>query len=169
LPSPTLNDPLLRPVDEDEQVIPPTFDHNTSPTTPPDAANVPAAPPPYVATPVALPEVTHEPAPAPTPHPRITIRLPGRGMNRTVAPTAQAQDEPADIDEDAIPPVHPIHDVSYVPTYPSKSTRSASFAMVEGVERARCSSWMKKRILLSLFRPVYQVVFSFPSCPIRVV
>jgi len=175
LPSPTLNNPPLRPVDEDEQVTPPTLDHNTSPTTPPDAANVPAAPPPYVATPVALPEVTHKPESAPIPLPRITIRLPGRGMIRTVTHTAQAQDKPADIDdedadgasdEDAVPPVRPIHDVSYVPSYPSKSTRSG---LIRNVERALCSSWMKKHILLSLFRPVYQVVFSFPSCPTRVV
>ena len=134
LPSPTLNDPPLRPVDEDEQVTPPTLDHNTSPTTPPDAANVPAAPPPYAATPVALPEVMHEPESAPIPRPRITMRLPGRRMNRTVIPTAQAQDEPADIDENedaddvsdeyGDSPARPIHDVSYVPNNPSKSTCS---------------------------------------------
>ena len=42
-----------------------------------------------------------------------------------------------------------------------------SFAKEEGVEIALCSSWMKQRILLSLFRPVYQVVFTFRSCPTR--
>jgi len=58
-------------------------------------------------------------------------------MNRSAASTARAQDEPADIDEDeededanhgsdedADSPARPIHDVSYVPSYPSKSTRS---------------------------------------------
>ena len=133
MPSPTLDDPPLRPVDEDEQVTPPTLDHNTSPTTPPDTANVWAAPPLYVATPMPLPEVTPEPVSVPTPHLRITIRLPGRGMNRTVAPTARTQDDPIDIDdedadgaanEDAVPPVRPIHDILYVPSYPSKSTCS---------------------------------------------
>jgi len=57
-------------------------------------------------------------------------------MNRSAASTARAQDEPADIDEDededandgsdedADSPARPIHDVSYVPSYPSQSTRS---------------------------------------------
>jgi len=58
-------------------------------------------------------------------------------MNRPAVPTARAQDEPADIDEDeadadaddgsdedAVSLARPIHDVSYVPNYPSKSTRS---------------------------------------------
>ena len=98
-------------------------------------------------------------------------------MNRPVAPTARAQDEPADIDEededaddrsdeDADSPARPIHDVSYVPSYPSKSTRSGLIRN-GGVEMALRSSWMKQRILLSAFRLVYQVVFSFRSCPTR--
>jgi len=58
-------------------------------------------------------------------------------MNRPAASTARAQAEPADIDEDekdedaddgpdedADPPARLIHDVSYVPSYLSKSTRS---------------------------------------------
>jgi len=43
----------------------------------------------------------------------------------------------------------------------------ASFAME--VEIVPCSSWMKQRILLSRFWPVYRVVFSFRSCPTCVV
>jgi len=50
-----------------------------------------------------------------------------------VAPTAQTQDDPIDINDkdtdgtankDAVPPVHPIHNILYVPSYPSKSTCS---------------------------------------------
>jgi len=41
----------------------------------------------------------------------------------------------------------------------------ASIAMEEGLEIALCSSWMKLRVFLSLFRLVYQVVFTFRSCP----
>ena len=79
-------------------------------------------------------------------------------MNRPAAP----KDEPADIDdeegadaddgsdENADSPARPIHDVSYIPNYPSKSTRSASFT-IEGLEMTLCSSWMKQRILLSVF------------------
>jgi len=48
-------------------------------------------------------------------------------MNRSAAPTARVQDEPADIgegDEDADSPARPIHDVSCVLNYPSKLTCS---------------------------------------------
>ena len=56
-------------------------------------------------------------------------------MNRPAGPTARAQDEAADIDEvdqdandgsdeDADSSVRLIHDVSYVPSYPSKLTGS---------------------------------------------
>jgi len=80
--SPTLNDLPPRPVDEDESVKQSVLDHSIKPTTPPDAANAPALSPPSAATPTALPEVTHQPVSAPIPHPRITVRLPGCGMNR---------------------------------------------------------------------------------------
>jgi len=64
------------------------------------------------------------------------MRLLWRGMNRSAASTARVQNEPADIgededeyatdrsDEDADSPARPIHDVSYVPSYPSKSMSS---------------------------------------------
>ena len=45
----------------------------------------------------------------------------------------------------------------------------ASFAVEEGVEISLCSAWMKQRILLSLFRLDYQVLFSFRNYPTRVV
>jgi len=133
---PISNDLPPRPVDEDESVIQPVLDNSIKPTPPPDAANAPTLSPLSAATPKSLPEVTHQPVSAPTPHPRITVRPPGRGMNRSAASTERAQDEPADIDEDeededandgsdedADSPARPIHDVSYVPHYPSKSTR----------------------------------------------
>jgi len=83
-------------------------------------------------------------------------------MSRLAAP---AQGELADIDEDeededaddgsaedADSLARLIHDVSYVPSYPSKSTRSGLIHS-GGVEIALCSPWMKQRILLSLFGP----------------
>ena len=116
--------PTALPVDEGESVTQPVLDHSIIATTPPDVANAPTLSPTSAATPTALPEVTHQPVSAPIPHRRITIRLPGRGMNRPAAPTARAQDEPADIDEDdededandgsdedADSPARPIHDV----------------------------------------------------------
>ena len=137
LPSPTLNVLPPRPVDEDESVTRPVFDHSIKPTTPLDAANAPTLSPLSATTPTPLPGVTRQPVSAPTPHRRITIRLPGRGMNRSAASTARVQNEPADIDEDeedehandgsdedADSPARPIHDVSYVPSSPSKSMRS---------------------------------------------
>jgi len=145
LPSPTLNDLPPRPVDEDESVTQHVLDYSIKPTTPPDTANAPTLSPLSSATPTSLPKVTHQPVSAPTPHPRITERPPGRGMNRSSASTARAQDEPADIDEDeededandgsdedADSPARPIHDVSYVPSYPSKSTRSGLIRNVRG-------------------------------------
>ena len=130
LPSPTLNDLPPRPVDEDESVAQYVLDNSIKPTTPPDAANAPTLFPLSAATPTSLPEVTHQPVSAPTSHPRIIVRPPGRGMNSSAASTARAQDEPADIDEDeededanhgsdedAGSPARPIHDVSYVPSY----------------------------------------------------
>ena len=98
-------------------------------------------------------------------------------MNRQTAPTAHAQDEPANTDEDegdgsdedADSPACLIYDISYIPLYTRSRSAQASFAMEEGVEIAPCTSWMKQHILLSLFRPVYQVVFRFRSCPTCVV
>jgi len=53
----------------------------------------------------------------------ITVRPPGRRVNRSDEPI---DDEDANdgSDEDANSPASPIHDVSYVPSYPSKSTGS---------------------------------------------
>jgi len=82
---PTLDDLPPRLVDEDESVIQPVLDHSIKPTTPPDAANAHALSPPSVTTPMALPEVARRPVSAPTSHPRVTIRLPERGMNRPAA------------------------------------------------------------------------------------
>ena len=98
-------------------------------------------------------------------------------MNRSTAPTARAQDEPTDIDEEreedegtedgsdegADSPARTIHDVLSVPNYPSKSTRSGLIRNGGGVEIALCSSWVKQCILLSLFRPVYQVILGFQA------
>jgi len=85
-----------RPVDENESVTQPVPDHSIKPTTPPDAANAPTLSPLSATTSTALPEVTHRPVSAPTPHRRITIRLPGRGMNESAASTERPQDERAD-------------------------------------------------------------------------
>jgi len=147
--SPTLNDLPPRPVDDDESVTQHVLDHSIMPTTLPDAANAPTLSPLSAATPTTLPEATHQPVSAPTPHPRITVRPPERGMNRSAASTARAQDESADIDEDeededanersdedADSPARPIHDVSYVPNYPSKSTRSVLIRNGRGGENS---------------------------------
>ena len=151
--SPTLNDQPPRPVDEDESVPQPILNHSIKPTTPPDAANAPVLSPSSAAAPTALSKVTQQSVSAPIPLPRITTRLPGRGMNTPAAPPARAQDEPADIDEDeededpidesdedADSPAHPIHNVSYVPSY---HRAQASFGMEDVVGLAVCSPWMQ--------------------------
>jgi len=176
LPSPTLNDLPLWPVDADKSVTQPVLDHSIKSATPPDAANAPTLSPPSAAAPTALPEVTHQPVSAPTPHPHITIRLPGRGMNRPAAPTARAlrtspqtsttmtRTRTRTTDPTRMPIHLPVLSTTFGTCQVIIQSRyaQASFAMEEGVEIVLC--WMKQRILLWLFRPVYQVAFGFRSC-----
>jgi len=171
LPSRTLNDLPPQPVDEGESVTQPVLDHHIRLTMLPMHPHSPHCPRqrprPYQRPPRRLYRRRHPIRASPYP--------PGRGMNSQTAPTAQTQDEPADTDEDdededdgsdedANSPACPIHDISCIPNYPSKSTASGLIRNGGGVEIAPCSSWTKQGILLSLLRPVYQVVFSFRSC-----
>jgi len=174
--SPTLNDLPPRPVDEDGSTAQLVLDHSIKPTTPPHATNAPALSPLSAATPTALPEVKQQLVSVPTPHTCITMRLPGRGMNRPAAPlrelrktsTRMRRTRTRTTDPTKMPTHLRVLSTTYHVILQSRRAQ-ASFAMKEGLEMALCSSWMKQRILLSLFRPVYQVVFSFRSCPTRVV
>ena len=68
-------------------------------------------------------------------------------------------------------PARPIHNISYVPNdmIPQRRRGQAPFLNGGRVKIALCSSWMKQRSVLSLFLPVYRVVFSFRICPTRIV
>ena len=136
LPPPTLNEARLQQNDADEPVAQPAPDHILEPPTPPD---VPPTPQPTTTPHIA--EATPDPAPDltttsdPTPQPRIVVRLPGRWMNRPDAHPAQAhgdssarndddESEQDESDEEANAPTRPVHDVSYVPDFPVRTTRS---------------------------------------------
>jgi len=109
LPPPTLGKSHPQHDDEDNPVVQPPPEHVVERPTPPTLPT-----PPTVPGPTSPPtETTTDHAPTQTPHPRITIRLPGRLMNRSHVEAHE--DEP---DE------RPVHDVSYVPDYPERSTRS---------------------------------------------
>jgi len=137
LPPPTLNESHQQSADADEAVIQPAPDFSVDPPTPPAAHPAPM-PPTTPAQPMEPPasQVTMpDDAATPSPHPRITIRLPGRLMTQ---PRARVADD--DDSDDSGPggesdgldgsgggtrsPVHPVHDVSHVPDYPARSLRS---------------------------------------------
>ena len=177
---PTLNDLPPRPVDENESVTQPVLDHSIKPTTPPDAANASTL----------SPTVRNNVHGLARGHAAAYIcantslahhhSLPGRRMNesaylpsdlrtsaRTLTRVTRTRTRTTDPTR---PPTH-LRVLSttfrmYQVILQSRRAQ-ASFAMEEGVEIALCR--MKQRILLSLFRTVYQVVISFRSYPTRVV
>jgi transposase InsO family protein len=91
LPPPTLNNLSSQLVDDDEPVTQPVPKPIIEPATSPDAVNASAPP---ATAPTTLPEAAPESLPTPTPYPRITIRLPGRGMNRPGVSTVQPTTRP---------------------------------------------------------------------------
>ena len=102
LPLATLNDSRPQPADEDEPTTQPALAHTTEPTT--------------------LPAASDPPAPAlPTPHPRIIICLPKRLMK---GPPVDRRDESDEHDGSEDEATRLTHDVSCVPDYPVRSTRS---------------------------------------------
>ena len=126
LPPPTYRELATQADDADEPVI-----HAPIPSPadfmPPTVAQAPVLPVPPVTTTVAHPE----PLSTEQGHPRVVVRLPGRYMDvadRRSAPmgggrTADDSDDDGSGDGDS-PPERPIHDVSYVPDYPTRSLRS---------------------------------------------
>ena len=94
--------------------------------------NQPREPAPAPAPPTTT-TMTQQPVPTPEPQERLVVRLPGRYMNRPStqhlsdheendgADTSPSSDDDTD-DEDQ--PTRPRHDVSHVPDYPMRTTRS---------------------------------------------
>ena len=138
-PPPTLNDSRPQPVDEDEPTVQPTPRHTTELPTLPAVSDAPA---PILPT-TASPEATHKYGPTTTPHPCITMRLPGCWMKR---PAVEHRDESDEYDGSEDEATRPIHDVLYVPDCPVRLTV------------APCSFSMRQRIVQSRFRPVYLAV-----------
>ena len=77
--------------------------------------------------------MTQQPVPTPEPQERLVVRLPGRHMNRpsTQHPSDHKENNSADTPpssdddtNDEEEPTWPRHDVSHVPDYPMKTTRS---------------------------------------------
>ena len=118
LPPPTLNDSRPQPADDDEPTVQPTPNHTTEFPTLPTLPAVSDAPPPILPFLASL-EATHEYGPTMTPHPRITICLPGRWMKR---PAVEYRDEPNGYDGSEDEAIRPTHDVLYVPDYPMRLT-----------------------------------------------
>ena len=118
LPPPTLNDSRPQPADEDEPTIQPIPDHTTELPTLPTLSAVSDAPAPILPT-TASPEATHEYGPTTTPHPRITMRLPGCWVKR---PSVEFRDESNEYKGSEDEAIRPIYDVLYVPYYPVRST-----------------------------------------------
>ena len=114
-----------------------TTPHHTTelPTLPtlPAVSDAPAPILPFTAS----PEATHEYGPTTTPHPSITMRLPGRWMKRPAMEYRDKSDEYDGPEDEAT------RQILYVPDYPMRLTV------------APCSFSMRQRILLSCFRPVY--------------
>ena len=132
LPLPTYRELAAQADDIDEPVmqVPASepMPHTVAPPAPP-------APEPASTT-VAHPEATQG-------HPRLVVRLPGKYMDTSARRTAPmdggqaADDSGNDDDGDGdSPPVRPIHDVSHVPDYPTRSLRSGRLRDGgDGVER----------------------------------
>jgi len=174
LPSPTLNDLPPRPVDEGESVTQPVLDHSIglimlpvrscSPHCPrqrplPYQRLCPSLYPhqyPIHASPYTCLGVRCTDKPRLPRTPRTSPRTPTRTRTRTRV-----------MDPTRMPTHLRVSSTifhTFLFTLRSRCAQ-ASFAMEDGVEIAPCTSWMKQHILLSLFRPVYQVEFRFRSCP----
>jgi len=128
--SPILNDLPPRPADEDEQVTQPVLDHGIKPTTPPDAARC-------CQCTRAVPTICRNAHGLTRGHALACIgansssahhHTPTRGQLhlprelRTSPQISEDEDTNDGSNEDANSPARPIHDVSYLPSYPSEST-----------------------------------------------
>jgi len=127
LPPPTLNESHQQSADADKAVIQPAPDFSVDPPTPPAAHPAPTPPttPAQPLEPPALQVATPDDAATPSPHPRITIRLPGRLMTQPRTDDDDSDDSGPGGESDGLDgSVHPVHNVSHVPDYPARLLRS---------------------------------------------